>query len=195
MIERINLIPDEVRNKKKAAQKRPLVIGLLVFYILGLGAFYFYQKAKIKERLHKIELMGKERDTLITQNARYKEIIERINLTQKRGNEIKKRLDIINVLLEGRVYWSEILRSITHIVPDGVWLMSLSTYDISKGPGKGVKCSGTAISNSGIAEFVFALENSQFFRNILLNYSQKRELQGRDIYDFEITADLREARK
>lgn len=202
MIERINLIPDDIRMKKRAGRKRPLVISLLVIYVLGLGAVYFYQRVKISERLNNIEQVKKQRDELIAQSARYKEVIERINLAQRKEEDIKKRLEVIGSLLEGRIYWSHILRNITHIVPDGVWLVSLATYDLPKGPGnvqtesiggKGVKFNGTAISNSRIAEFVFAIENSQFFGNVLLAYSQKRESKGKDLYDFEITTDLKKA--
>lgn len=202
MIERINLIPDEMQRKTRTGQKRPLIIFLLVIYILGLGMLYFYQKANVRERLSNIEQARKQRDELIAQSARYKEVIERINLAQKKEEDIKKRLAVIDSLLQGRIYWSEILRNITHLIPDGIWFASLSTYDLVKGTGnvpaepaggKGVKFNGTALSNSRIAEFVFALENSQFFGNVLLAYSQKRELHGRDLYDFEITADLKTA--
>lgn len=195
MIEQINLIPDEIMRKKKAGQKRSLVLGILILYVAGLGMIYFYQKAKIKERFDNTEQARKQRDELIAQNARYKEVIERINLAQKKEEDIKKRLAVIDSLLQGRVYWSEILRGVTNLIPDGIWLTSLSTYDVpqssASGGGKGVKFNGTAFSNSRIAEFVFTLENSRFFKNVLLAYSQKKELQGKDLYDFEITAELK----
>lgn len=210
MIERINLIPDEMLKRKKAGQKRPFIIGILVFYVISLGAVYFYQKVKVKKRLNNVEQARMQRDELIAQNARYREVIERINLAQKREEDIKKRLEVIGSLLENRVYWSEILRSTTHFIPNGIYLTSMSTYDLAKGSGqspiesvggkplvdsimgKGVKFNGTALSNSAIAEFVFALENSRDFGNVLLTYSQKKEFKGRDLYDFEISADLRE---
>ena len=202
MIERINLIPDEMLIGKKAGQKRPFIIGILILYVLGLGAVYIYQKAKVRERLNNVEETRRQRDELIAQNARYREVIERISLAQKREEDIKKRLAVISSLLEDRVYWSEILRNTTHRIPDGIWLTSLSTNDLAKVSGKppaestgskGVKFNGTALSNSTIAAFVFALENSRDFGNVVLAYSQKNEFQGRDLYDFEISADLRKA--
>ena len=174
MIERINLIPDEMLIGKKAGQKRPFIIGILILYVLGLGAVYIYQKAKVKERLNNVEQTRRQRDELIAQNARYREVIERINLVQKREEDIKKRLAVISSLLEDRVYWSEILRNTTHRIPDGIWLTSLSTNDLAKVSGKppaestgglpsnvspiktfgdrsiggkGVKFNGTALSN------------------------------------------------
>lgn len=211
MIQGINLIPDEIKKIKKAGQRRPIIIALLIFYAAGAGVFYVYQNAKVKARLAKIEQIKKERDELVSQSARYKEVIERINLAQRREGEIKKRLDVINSLLQARIYWSDILRAVTHLIPDGVWLRSMSTYDLAKGAGnvpaepagglpsnasvrgKGIKFSGTAFSNSRIAEFIFAMENSQFAGSVALVFSQKREFQGRDLYDFEITADLKTA--
>lgn len=209
MIERINLIPDEIRKRRRIGETRPLIIVALVLYFSGLGAVYFYQRADINRRLNNLEQVKKQNQELMAQNARYREVIERVDLAQKREGEIKKRLEVIDSLLQGRIYWSGILRSITNIVPDGIWFTSLSTYDagdtgkasaprtakssVESIGGKGVKFGGTALSNSRIAEFVFALENSQFFGNVLLAYSQKREFHGRDLYDFEITTDLKTA--
>lgn len=204
MIERINLIPDEILVDKKAVQKRPLIISILVLYFLCWGAVYVYQKAKVKKRLNNVEQARMQRDELMAQNTRYREVIERINLVQKREEDIKKRLAVISSILEERVYWSEILRNLTHRIPDRIWLTSLSTYDLAKGEGKpqtgsiggkGVKFNGTALSNSAIAAFVFALENSSDFENVVLVYSQKNESQDRDLYDFEISADIRRVKR
>lgn len=204
MIERINLIPDEILVDKKAVQKRPLIISVLVIYFLCLGAVYIYQKTKVKKRLNNVEQARMQRDELIAQNTRYREVIERINLVQKREDDIKKRLAVISSILEERVYWSEILRNLTHRIPDGIWLTSLSTNDLAKEPGKspadsiggkGVKFNGTALSNSAIAAFVFALENSNDFENVVLVYSQKNESQDRDLYDFEISTDIRRVKR
>jgi Tfp pilus assembly protein PilN len=199
MIEHINLIPDEMRERKRAGRKRPLIIGLLILYFLGLGVVYFYEKAKVNGRLDKLEQVRKQSDDLIVQNTKYKEVIERVNLAQKREEEIKKSIEVIGSILDSRIYWSDVLRSITHIIPDGIWFASIVTYDLTdqakaKVPlsGKGVKFSGTALSNSRIAEFIFAIENSHFFGNVLLTYSQKREFQGKDLYDFEVTTELKE---
>lgn len=204
MIERINLIPDEILVDKKAVQKRPLIISVLVIYSLCLGVVYIYQKAKVKKRLNNVEQARMQRDELMAQNTKYREVIERINLVQKREDDIKKRLAVISSILEERVYWSEILRNLTHRIPDGIWLTSLSTNDLAKAPvkspadsigGKGVKFNGTALSNSAIAAFVFALENSSDFENVVLVYSQKNESQDRDLYDFEISTDIRRVKR
>src|SRR3990170_5626226 len=130
MIQGINLIPDEIRRRKRRGQKRPLIISLLVVYVLGLGIVYLYQKSGVNSRLGRAERMMRERDELAANNAQYKEVIERVNTMQKKEADIKKRLEVIDALLKSRIYWSEILRSMTQIIPEGVWLMSLSTYDL-----------------------------------------------------------------
>ncbi|MBI5047646.1 MAG: PilN domain-containing protein [Deltaproteobacteria bacterium] len=198
MIEQINLISDETRERKRTGRKRPLIIGLLVLYFLGLGGVYFYEKAELNGRLNKLEQVSKQSGGLIAQNTRYKEVIERVNLAQKREDEIKKRVEVIGAILDSRIYWSDVLRSITHIIPDGIWFTSIVTYDLTDQvkvkallSGKGVKFNGTALSNSRIAEFIFAIENSHFFGNVLLTYSQKREFHGKDLYDFEVTTELK----
>jgi len=120
MIQGINLIPDEIRRRKRTGQKRPLIISLLVVYVLVLGMVYFYQKSGVNSRLGRAERMIRERDELAANNVKYKEVIERVNTIQKKEADIKKRLEVIDALLKSRIYWSEILRSMTQIIPEGV---------------------------------------------------------------------------
>lgn len=190
-IEWINLLPEEIERARRKAQLRPILIGLLLFYMAVLGSSYLYQRSQIDRALGHLTGLKKEKDTLIAKNASYKEVIDRINLTKQRENEIKKRLDVIGSLLEERIYWSRVLKGITYLVPEGLWLTSLSTYDLSKGVGKGIKFTGMALSNLEIAQFIFAMENSPIFGKVSLVYSQKKEFNGKDYYEFEISTELK----
>lgn len=191
MIEWINLLPEEIEMARRKAQLKPILIGFLLFYMAVLGSSYLYQRSQIGRGLGQLTGLKKEKDTLIAKNASYKEAIDRINLTKQREDEIKKRLDVIGSLLEERIYWSRILKGITYLVPEGLWLTSLSTYDPSKDVGKGIKFTGMALSNLEIAQFIFAMENSPIFGKVSLVYSQKKELKGKDYYEFEVSAELK----
>ena len=56
---------------------------------------------------------------------------------------------------------------------------------------KVLRFGGTALNNVSIADFIFILENSRYFDNVLLTYSQKREVEGEELFDFEITTVLK----
>lgn len=195
MIEQINLIPEDIKQLKSVKKKRSLIIIFLIFYVIGLGTIYFHENGKINDTLYKIDEVEKKRAEVMSQNIKYKEVIERVTLLQKREADIKKRLDVIGSILDTKMPWSEILKDITHVIPDGIWFTSLSTYDLTKGAGKGMKFIGTAISTSNIAEFIFVMENYHFFKNISLTYSQKKESPIKDLYDFEVTAEVRVGEK
>ena len=54
------------------------------------------------------------------------------------------------------------------------------------GGAKRVRVMGSATANKAIADFIFTLENSGFFSSVTLAYTQKRELQAGQAYDFEL---------
>lgn len=190
-IEWINLLPEEIERARRKAQLKPILVGFLLFYVTILGSSYLYHRSQIGKALVQLKGLKKEKDTLIAKNVSYKEVIDRINLTKQREGEIKKRLDVIGSLLGERIYWSGILKGITHLVPEGLWLTSLSTHELSKGTGKGIKFTGMALSNLEIAQFIFAMENSPIFGKVSLVYSQKKEFKGKEYYEFEITTELK----
>src|SRR3989304_9841249 len=110
MIQGINLIPDEIRRRKRTGQKRPLIISLLVVYVLVLGMVYLYQKSDVNSRLGRVERMIRERDELAANNAKYKEVIERVNRMQKKEADRTTTRETLDAFLKSRIYWSEILR-------------------------------------------------------------------------------------
>ncbi|MBI5286666.1 MAG: PilN domain-containing protein [Deltaproteobacteria bacterium] len=191
MIERINLLPDEIKRARRKAHIRSSIIVFLVIYVAVIVALYLHQRGQIRNGLSHLEGLKREKDLLIEQNIKYKEVIDRISMIKQKEGDIQKRLEIIGFILDERIYWSRVLRAITHLVPEGMWLTSLSTHDLPKGTGKGIRFTGLALSNLHIARLIFAIENSPFFHKVSLSYSQKKEFKGREVYDFEITSELR----
>ena len=115
--------------------------------------------------------------------------------TEERNKDIEKRMKVVGSIVSSKIYWSEILRRITLLIPEDLWFTSLSSYNLedessNKATIMGIKINGTAFSNRHIAQFIFSLENSSIFENIFLTYSAKRTLSERDFFDFELKADI-----
>lgn len=91
--------------------------------------------------------------------------------------------------LEKRFYFSDVLRELTFIVPDGLWLTDLSLQSQQPGAVLTVSMKGHARLNQSIAAYVLALEKSRWFTEVFLNYSREVEAGG-DLLDFEITAQM-----
>ncbi|MFQ5900373.1 MAG: PilN domain-containing protein [Thermodesulfobacteriota bacterium] len=194
MIERINLLPDELKSVGRKSHIRRLLVLFVVICIVGLSLSYVHQRRLVKGVEDVIASLTNRKEALLLESAEHQRLVDKINLTKKKEREIRDRMDVIGSLVRSRIYWSEVIRKMTFLVPEELWFKSITSYDIPDSPSrlkKGIKFTGTAFSNPKIAEFIFALENSTILENVFLSYSKKRVYMGRDLFDFELTANLK----
>ena len=188
MIQRINLLPKELRT----ASKRTF------YFIASLSIILYLSTLYVVNNLHRVNVAGLEakRDSLrqsvaslAKQDAKYREVIDMINMTESKNKEMGARAGLVSKITGGNTRWSDPLYELSHIVPAGLWLSSLSSSDIMAGDKKfkGMRVSGMAFSNSRITDFMAALETSPFFEGVSLAYVQNTEYIGREAFSFEIT--------
>ncbi len=195
MIDRINLLPEEF---KRAEKKKQIRKGLAVFVslnMLWLILVHFHQRSIVTDKEIAVTSLKQEREALLLKQKSYRMIGDNLKLTEKKNKEIEERVKVVASIVGSKIYWSEILRRITLLLPGNLWLTSLSSYNLedessSESRIKGIKFNGTAFSNGQIAQFIFSLENSSIFENIFLIYSTKRTYLERDFFDFELKADI-----
>jgi Tfp pilus assembly protein PilN len=192
MIERINLIPAEIKLQRLITRARSLSRPAFILFVLVLAAIYIYQNGVIRDMNRRLLMLESERGVLINQQNRYREILDKTRLLQKREADIKKRVEIIYGLLEYQIQWSAVLKFLSNNMPKKIWLTSLSSSDVDNGESKKImQFAGTSMNNSAIAEFIFILENSRYFDNVNLGYSQKRDMPERVLFDFEISTEIK----
>ncbi len=189
MIERINLIPAEIKLQRLITRARSLLKSAFILFVLVLAAIYIYQNGVIRDMNRRLLMLESEKVVLINQHNRYKEMLDKTRLLQKREADIKKRVEIIYGLLEYQIPWSAVLKFLSDNMPRKVWLTTLSSSDVESK--KIMQFAGTSMNNSAIAEFIFILENSRYFDNVNLSYSQKRDMPERILFDFEINTEIK----
>lgn len=188
MIRRINLLPEELRT----VNKRVFYIVALLSLILSLSILYFIsqkQETVILAFRAQSDLLQKESNRLSAQNAGYKEVIDGINMTEKRKKEMEEKVGFVRNVSEGRTMWSDYLYELSGIVPAGVWFTNLSTSDVASGDKavRGLKVDGMAFSSTLITDFMAAIEASPLFIDAALIYVQSTGYHGREAFSFEIT--------
>ncbi|MEE9613790.1 MAG: PilN domain-containing protein [Thermodesulfobacteriota bacterium] len=192
MTEGINLIPDEIKRGWRLRRVRFVLGCMALIYLAALAGVYLYQGQRIAGREAELESLEAQRTTLSARNTEYPGLVRQINAVRKKEAALKRRLDIISSLVSGRISWLAVMKVLSLSIPKEVWLRGLATADADgKGGDKEVRFIGTAISNTAVADFVFVIENSPYFHDIGLSYSQKREFKGRALYDFEAVAKLK----
>ncbi len=189
MIKGINLIPDEIKDEWRLRKWRRAFVLAAAIYLAFLGALYYSQYSVVRERRAEELALLQEKESFAGKSAVYLELSRKINETRLAEADLKKRLNVTEGLAEKRISWSTVLKRLSRDVPQGLWLKSLSTLDA--GGGKKLRVLGSALSNRAVADFIFTLENSGYFENVALSYTQKRDFDSGTVYDFELNASLK----
>jgi Tfp pilus assembly protein PilN len=106
----------------------------------------------------------------------------------------QKRLEALKNVLQGRIAWSGVLREVSLLVPDGLYLTTLESVEDSDAvfaPNqKRVRFGGFAPTHAVVTRFIAVLEASEHFTDVSLIYAEKGEAADR--ITFEVAARLRE---
>jgi len=188
VIQRINLLPRELRT----ANKRTFYFIASLSIILYLSTLYVVnnaQRASVGALEAKRDSLRQSIAVLARQDAKYREVIDMINMTEAKNKDMEVRAELVSRISDGNTRWSDPLYELSNIVPAGLWLSSLSSSDIMAGDKKfkGIRVGGMAFSSSRITDFMAALEASPYFEGVSLAYVQNTDYNGREAFSFEIT--------
>lgn len=114
--------------------------------------------------------------------------------------EKSKRIGLLSSALSQRVPWDRILREVSLVVPEDVWLETLNAHapdptvaPTPAGPPKGgVNITGYAYSHDGVARLLARLNLVPHLEGVKLNSSARDRSRGRSVVKFTIAADLRQ---
>jgi len=187
----INLIPDEIRLDWRIRSVRTAFIAAAVVYV-GVFAFVYLRdrRAMAAVALEGTALAA-ERDAELAKVTGYTELAARLGTVQKAEAELKKRLAAAGALGGRRVSWAALLRRLSRDIPKDIRLNAVSTADLADREGKKIRFTGTSSTNSGIAAFVFVLENAGYCSNVALAYAQRRTDGGTAVFAFELDAQIK----
>jgi Tfp pilus assembly protein PilN len=196
----VNLLPrDDGRAKRTKEQNAPLAVGLALFLVVSvvIAAFYLRSSASVKD---KQEALGRAKAevAVLPPLPTAPTAIE----TQLVGQQ-RDRLNALASALSRRVAWDRILRELATVLPDDVWLTSLSAKSpaspASAGPAAptapnapptGFVLTGYTYSQNGVARLLSRLAVLPDLRNVQLQSSSLSKVGDQQIVQFTILADV-----
>jgi Tfp pilus assembly protein PilN len=105
------------------------------------------------------------------------------------------RVGALSAALAGRVAWDRVLRQVSLVLPEDVWLTNLSAEapDATQATaaGTGFTLTGATYSQNGVARFLSRLAVIPDLANVRLQSSQSQLLNERELVQFTILADVR----
>jgi Tfp pilus assembly protein PilN len=188
----VNLLPLHARAGRRRPPTAALAVagvGVLAASLLAVG--YFSTNGNVDQREQ--ELVALEQQLAAARSAA-KPKREQTGLAAQRD----QRFTALNDALAKRISWDRILREVSLVMPDDVWLSSLaaggggSTTADSATPtaAQTVTFTGFTYSQESVARMLTRLALVPEIDNVKLQSSAVTEVGSQQIYGFTILADL-----
>jgi Tfp pilus assembly protein PilN len=197
----VNLLPRaQGRRRKTRAEQLPLIVGLglLVLVTVALSATFLMASAKATDKQAELDSLQHQLEVL-GPAPKGPTAIEAGLADQERS-----RVSALTAALSRRVSWDRVLREFSLVLPDDIWLTSLSARSPSspasaapapvKAPGAaptGLTVTGYTYSHDSVARLLSRLAVLPDLENVQLQRSSLSLVGTQTVVQFVILADVR----
>jgi Tfp pilus assembly protein PilN len=199
----VNLLPKDDAQRSRRQQNIPAVVstGLIVLVTGLLGLMYFTSKSTAQAK--DLEYQDAQAELALLPSPA--DIAAKNAPQQKLKGEHDARVGALSAALTKRVAWDRILREISLVLPEDVWLSSWAAATPTPASGATAPASaagqpptlmtieGYTYSHESVARLLTRLSVIPDLRNVWLTKSSRGALAGRPIVSFTILADVRAA--
>jgi Tfp pilus assembly protein PilN len=197
----VNLLPKDDHRRSQRPQNLPTVVSTaVVVAVMGLvGLMYF--SAKSTAAAAELELQDAKAELALLPTPA--EIAAKTAPQRKLATERDARVSALSAALTHRVAWDRVLRQISLVLPDDVWLKTFlatspvpagSTAPAATAPGSPptlMTIEGYTYSHEAVARLLTRLSVIPDLKNVWLQKSARSELGGRAIVTFTILSDVK----
>ena len=195
----VNLLPRDHGQRTIKKESLPLLVGgcagLLVVAVLG--AMFMMGSGKIAAQQHKLDDL----------NRRYQALPPAppgpSAAQQALAGEQSARVTALSTALSSRVSWDRVFREFSLVLPDDVWLTTLTAKSpISPLTNAAVSAGGApsefiiegrTYSHDGVARLLSRLQVVPDLTNVQLQSSTLSVVDGQNVVEFSIAADIKVA--
>jgi type IV pilus assembly protein PilN len=183
---RINLLKPETKDVREQVTTTGVTedkgrkgpnIGNLIFLalVIGLGAFYFFQRKAFDRETALLTTARAEKTKLQYVEAKLEE-------QRKARESLDRKITLIESLNAQRDMAPRLMDEFSRRLPEWVWLTEI-VYDA-----KGIGIKGRALSNNLVADYISNLESSPQIMNVNLVASTQKTVQGDQYLEFSLRA-------
>ena len=199
----VNLLPkvDQTRTTRK--QNVPVLISSAVIVLVAGLIGVSYLSAKGTAETKQSELDGAKTELSLLPSVA--DINAKDAPRRTLRTEHDARVAALSSALSRRVAWDRILREISLVLPDDVWLRTMSASSPTPAAGASPAATpaglpptlmimeGSTYSHDAVARLITRLSVIPDLRNVWLSKSELGSIGGRQIVQFTILADVRQA--
>lgn len=190
----VNLLPkDDGRQRGPSFRDNPLVIGSVVGTVLVtavLAAMFLTSSTSVADN-------QKRHDVVVAELAATPVPAPAVPGASELEQEKNARIGALSAALSGRLAWDRVLREVSLVLPEDVWLSSLSaTAPVAASPTTtaGFAINGRTYSHDGVARLLARLSVVPQLSSVqLLHSSLVTSDTGRKVVEFSINATVKAA--
>lgn len=171
---KINLLPKEVLEKRKAEQQLALMLLGLVVMVGVLFLVYGINFVRLAQERANLDLIKAE-------NARVQSQIKKIADFETNKNFVESRERLVAAAVVGKYSWSRFLNNVSLIVPNEVWLQTLTVSKAGAVTFSGSALAGSLTSGIGhkpVAKWLVHLAELNDVQDVWLSSSTKANNGG-----------------
>jgi Tfp pilus assembly protein PilN len=199
----VNLLPRDDAQKQQKKQNVPALVstGLVVLVAGLLGVMYFSAKSTAGQK--EMALQGAQADLALlpTPADSAAKTAPQRQLTTERD----QRVTALSTALTHRIAWDRVLREISLVLPDDVWLRTFQAQSPSPAgstpppvtppgqPSQLLTIEGYTYSHDAVARLMTRLAVIPDLTNVWLQQSSMSDVGGRPLVSFTLKADVRQA--
>ena len=196
----VNLLPRDQGQRAIKKESLPVLVGACsgVLVAAVLGAMFMMGSGKVAAQQRKLDDLNRVYQALPPPPAGPSAA------QQQLAGEQSARVSALSSALTSRVAWDRVFREFSLVLPDDVWLTSLTAKspvspatNVSSSPGTGAPSQfviqGRTYSHDGVARLLSRLQVVPDLTNVQLMSSTLSQVGGQIIVDFPIAADIKVA--
>jgi Tfp pilus assembly protein PilN len=194
----VNLLPRDTGQRTIKKESLPVLIGACsgVLVAAVLGAMFMMGSGKIAAQQRKLDDLNRIYQALPPPPAGPSAA------QQQLAGEQSARVTALSTALTSRVAWDRVFREFSLVLPEDVWLTSLTAKspispvtNVSTSTAGGAPSQftiqGRTYSHDGVARLLSRLQVVPDLTNVQLLSSSLSKVGGQDVVDFSIAADIK----
>jgi Tfp pilus assembly protein PilN len=196
----VNLLPREQSQRTIKKESLPVLIGACsgVLVAAVLGAMFMMGSGKVAAQQRELDDLNRLYQALPPAPAGPSPA------QQQLAGEQSARVTALSTAMTSRVAWDRVFREFSLVLPDDVWLTTLSAKSpvspltnvpasSGAGPASQFTIHGRTYSHDGVARLLSRLQVVPDLTNVQLQSSTLTKVGGQDVVEFSIAADIKVA--
>ncbi len=182
---RINLLPPEILEKRKAEKRLVYVALAALLVVVVLAGVYAFAFVQLKSKQSVVTTREQELQQATTR-------ANELQVFEQKAAELQRRKTVAEQALAGRINWAKLFDEVSLVMPTDMWATVMNTNEKT-----GLQIDGYALDSAtdspdlghkSIAKLLVRLADLEQLNDVWLTNAAKTTLNDSPVIQFSVTA-------